>query len=36
VKSYIIDHATKKVIEETGLENVIMNIGGDILVAGNQ
>ena len=36
VKSYIIDHATKKVIEETGVESVVMNIGGDILVAGNQ
>ncbi len=36
VKSYIIDHATKKVIQETGIENVVMNIGGDILVAGNQ
>jgi len=36
VKSYIMDHATKKVIAETGLESVVMNIGGDILVTGNQ
>jgi FAD:protein FMN transferase len=36
VKSYIIDHATKKVIEKTNATDVVMNIGGDILVSGNQ
>lgn len=36
VKSYIIDQATKKVIENTDVENVVINIGGDILVSGNQ
>ncbi|MEN9980940.1 MAG: hypothetical protein RL542_727 [Bacteroidota bacterium] len=36
VKSYIIDHATKKVINETAIESIVMNIGGDILVSGNQ
>ncbi len=34
VKSYIIDRATKKVIAETGIKGVVMNIGGDILVSG--
>lgn len=36
VKSYIIDHATKKVMANTEVEGIVMNIGGDILVAGDQ
>ena len=36
VKSYIIDKASKKVMEETGVNNVVMNIGGDIAVYGTQ
>ena len=36
VKSYIIDKASKKVMNETGVSNVVMNIGGDIAVYGNQ
>ncbi|WP_111307823.1 DUF2271 domain-containing protein [Confluentibacter sediminis] len=36
VKSYIMDQATQKVMEHTEAENVVMNIGGDILVLGNQ
>lgn len=36
VKSYIIDQATKKVVADTGISGVVMNIGGDILVKGNQ
>ncbi|WP_100613545.1 DUF2271 domain-containing protein [Confluentibacter citreus] len=36
VKSYIIDHATKKVMANTDVEGIVMNIGGDIFVSGNQ
>ncbi|WP_100611184.1 DUF2271 domain-containing protein [Confluentibacter lentus] len=36
VKSYIIDRATKKVMANTDVEGVVMNIGGDIFVVGNQ
>lgn len=36
VKSYIIDKASKKVMSETGVSNIVMNIGGDIAVYGNQ
>lgn len=36
VKSYIIDKATKKVMANTPVEAVVMNIGGDIFVSGNQ
>jgi len=35
VKSYIIQKATQKVLAEAGAESVVMNIGGDILVKGN-
>jgi len=36
VKSYIIDLATKKVLATTGIDGVVMNVGGDILVSGNE
>ena len=36
VKSYIIDKASKKVMAETGVSNIVMNIGGDIAVYGAQ
>jgi thiamine biosynthesis lipoprotein len=36
VKSYIIDKASKKVMKETGVNNIVMNIGGDIAVYGVQ
>lgn len=35
VKSYIIDRATQKALSETGVQGIVMNIGGDIRVAGN-
>jgi FAD:protein FMN transferase len=35
VKSYIINKATEKVMAATGIQYVVMNIGGDILVRGN-
>lgn len=35
VKSYIINKATEKIIATTGIQDVVMNIGGDILVKGN-
>lgn len=36
VKSYIIDKTAKKVMEIAQVDNVVINIGGDILVSGNQ
>lgn len=36
VKSYIINRATQKVISAAGVDGVVMNIGGDIMVAGDE
>jgi thiamine biosynthesis lipoprotein ApbE len=36
VKSYIIRKATDKALAESGAEGIMMNIGGDIVVAGDQ
>lgn len=34
-KSYIMDQATEKAIQETGVEGLVINIGGDLMVKGN-
>ena len=36
VKSFIIEKAAKKVMDETGIPNIVMNVGGDIAVYGNE
>ena len=36
VKSYIMDKVSKKVKEETGIEELLINVGGDILSSGHQ
>jgi thiamine biosynthesis lipoprotein ApbE len=36
VKSYIIDKAAKKVMDETGINNIVINVGGDIAVYGSE
>ena len=36
VKSYIIQKTTQKLLQETGVSGVVMNIGGDILVTGEE
>jgi thiamine biosynthesis lipoprotein ApbE len=35
VKSYIIEKGSKKAMAETGINNIVMNIGGDIAVYGS-
>jgi len=35
-KSYIINKAAEKAIQTTGIENVVVNIGGDMVIKGNQ
>jgi thiamine biosynthesis lipoprotein ApbE len=34
-KSFIMDQASEKAIQETGVEGLVINIGGDLLVKGN-
>ena len=36
VKSFIIEKAAKKVMDETGIPNIVMNVGGDIAAYGNE
>ncbi|MGQ7856353.1 DUF2271 domain-containing protein [Pedobacter sp. WC2501] len=35
-KSYIINKAAEKAIQSPGIENVVVNIGGDMVIKGNQ
>lgn len=34
-KSYIMDQASEKAIQEVGVEGLVINIGGDLIVKGN-
>ena len=36
VKSFIIQKTTQKILNQTGVSNVVMNIGGDVLVQGDE
>lgn len=36
VKSYIIDKAATKALQETGVQGLVLNIGGDVVVKGSQ
>lgn len=36
VKSYIIQKVTQKIINETGISNIVLNIGGDIIAQGKE